>query len=337
MALSSEKSETSVWVQITEALLLEPKYHVNLQLPVYGQRGGDEMTMGMRDASAQVLRCLKVWYEFSSDTLFIALNIMDRFLARMRARPRHLSCIAVSSLLLATRFQQGELQAPLTASDLVAISQAQCSGGDVQRMCAIIGDKLGCEPAASSTRPLTAGPWLRLVLHALSEMTVPAAVDVRQLEMRLESVLCCGRAASVRSCELVLALLAETLPALPPAVLQHLLDVCSVQEESFDVSRRLVVDLLAKYEASSSMPRRNRQRLMWRLSHRTLKQLRPTNQLLTVLPTIEESRDVSVGRSPSCHSQTMTSNSAVTNTACRSGKCRRKRRRPRNNRRHVVN
>jgi cyclin G2 len=43
-----------------------------------------EITTGIRDGSAHVLRCLKVWYDLPSDVLFIAINLMDRFLTKMK-------------------------------------------------------------------------------------------------------------------------------------------------------------------------------------------------------------------------------------------------------------
>lgn len=55
----------------------------------------------MRDGAAHVLRCLKVWYDLPSSVLLAGLNLMDRFMSRMKARPKHLSCIAISSFHLA--------------------------------------------------------------------------------------------------------------------------------------------------------------------------------------------------------------------------------------------
>lgn len=54
--------------------------HLNLQ------QDGGEISMRMRNGSAHVLRCLKVWYDLPADTFFNAVNIMDRFLTRMKVR-----------------------------------------------------------------------------------------------------------------------------------------------------------------------------------------------------------------------------------------------------------
>lgn len=52
------------------------------------QQDGGEISMRMRNGSAHVLRCLKVWYDLPADTFFNAVNIMDRFLTRMKVRHR---------------------------------------------------------------------------------------------------------------------------------------------------------------------------------------------------------------------------------------------------------
>lgn len=186
------------------------------------QNGGD-VTVGMRDGSAQVLRCLKVWYELPSEVLFTALNIMDRFLSRMRARPKHLSCIAISSFHLAVEYAAQE-PTPVSAAarspaDLVNISQAKCSAGDVVRMARIIADKLGCDRTAA-TRPVTAATFVRLLVQLLRTpgrlppslaAAAAARLDAAALLRRLEPLLCAGAAAAARSSELALALLADAL------------------------------------------------------------------------------------------------------------------------------
>ena len=47
---------------------------------------------------------------------------------------------------------------------------------------------------------------------------------------------------------------------------------------------------MAPYDGYAQSNPSHRQRLTWKLSRRTLKQLRPTEKLVSVLPTIEENR-----------------------------------------------
>ena len=79
-----------------------------------------EITIAERDGAAHVLRCLKVWYDLPNDVLLTAINLVDRFLTKMKVRPKHMSCISVGSLHVAIK-QLG--LDPIDTEDLVAISQ----------------------------------------------------------------------------------------------------------------------------------------------------------------------------------------------------------------------
>ena len=52
----------------------------------------------------------------------------------------------------------------------------------------------------------------------------------------------------------------------------------------------MVTSVMAPYDGYAQSNPSHRQRLTWKLSRRTLKQLRPTEKLVNVLPTIEENR-----------------------------------------------
>lgn len=111
----------------------------------------DEITIGARDGSAHVLRCLKVWYDLSSDVFFMAINLMDRFLTKMKALPKHMACISVSSFYIAAV----QLAESLDADHLVSISQCKCTGGDLKRMSEVIRNKLDWAPGTQPVTPLT--------------------------------------------------------------------------------------------------------------------------------------------------------------------------------------
>lgn len=73
----------SLMGMLQEALTLESKFQPHLDLPQTSD-DASEITAGIRDGSAHVLRCLKVWYDLPSDVLFVAINLMDRFLTKMK-------------------------------------------------------------------------------------------------------------------------------------------------------------------------------------------------------------------------------------------------------------
>jgi len=65
---------------------------------------------------------------------------------------------------------------------------------------------------------------------------------------------------------------------------------CGIQSSDFLKTHTLVLSILDRYNGDSGVP--HRQRLVWKLSNRTLKHLRPTDKLRATLPRIsEESAD----------------------------------------------
>lgn len=64
--------------------------------------------------------------------------------------------------------------------------------------------------------------------------------------------------------------------------------VCSAQvhEDSLFASFGVIVKILSRYNGQHKMP--YRQRLVWKLSSRTMRALRPTDKLTSHLPTIAE-------------------------------------------------
>ncbi|XP_015586457.1 cyclin G [Cephus cinctus] len=306
--------------QLQEALVLEVKYQPDLQLPLTTQN--DEITIGARDGSAHVLRCLKVWYDLPSDVFFIAINLMDRFLTKMKARPKHMACISVSSFHIAAV----QMAQSLDADHLVSISQCKCTGGDLKRMSEVIRNKLEWAPG---TQPITALTFLRLfnvMFHeAASQLGLgdlyTSIVTESELLLRLEMVACDGNCATLRPSEVALVLLCTYLDAAvnrldsnadatmssvaiagpsslatPPTPAHQMLrlvefaaelqKICKIPDESFYSTHDAVGAILSKYNAQEQTP--HRQRLVWRLSSRTARLLRPTDKFTSVLPVIAE-------------------------------------------------
>jgi len=303
--------------QLQQALALESKFQPKLQLPATastaaassGETG--EITTAMRDGAAHVLRCLKVWYELPSSVLLAALNLMDRFMSRMKARPKHLSCIAISAFHLAacqwversgssnntsSHDISTSLQVP-EPQDLVTISQCKCTAGDIIRMEKIVEAKLACLP---QEEPVTTLTFLTLY-HTLLSTTLPAALqpDLMILSCKLETICCDSNYAAYPSSQLALALLfieVERNPAVATEkqyvrnVLVELQQLLGVSDELLNNCMRMATSILAPYDGYAQTAPSHRQRLTWKVSRRTLKQLRPTEKLVSVLPTIEENR-----------------------------------------------
>ncbi len=73
---------------------------------------------------------------------------------------------------------------------------------------------------------------------------------------------------------------------IPQISVTYIIYILQISDEQFDSCFSSVLKIISQYNAQSGMP--HRQRLVWRLSQRTLKHLKPTNKLIFTLPTIEE-------------------------------------------------
>lgn len=305
-------SVSSLMQSLQQALSLEAKFQPKLQLPSGPATGGEggEITCAMRDGAAHVLRCLKVWYDLPSSVLLASLNLMDRFISRMKARPKHLSCIAISSFHLAA-FQWVErvklnsndpstlstLQVP-EPQDLVMISQCKCTAGDINRMEKIVEAKLGCLPQEEPVTPTT---FLSLYHALLSTTTLPSPLqpDLLTLSCKLETICCDANYAAFPASQLALALLFVEMKGFSHQttdtttvnnVLLELQQLLQVRDDQLNECVKLVKSVMTLYDAYAQSNPSHRQRLTWKLSRRTLRQLRPTEKLISVLPTIEEHR-----------------------------------------------
>lgn len=293
-------AQQDLFSKLHEALALEPKYQPNLFLPQQSNDG--EITVGTRDGAAHVLRCLKVWYELTNDVLFAAINLVDRFLTKMKVKPKHMACISVGSLHLAIK-QLGLM--PMDTEDLVAISQCRCTSRDLERMADIVSNKLGVQIGSP---PITGLTFIRLFYYifknAATELDLVdfynSAITLSDLEQRMEILACDASCASIRASELALVLVCTQMDAHITNAgtganlkVQGLADyavelqkLCRIPDSSFFHSHSTVVKILSFYNQQQKMP--YKQRLVWKLSSRTLRSLRPTDKLTSYLPTIEE-------------------------------------------------
>jgi len=293
-------STEQLFSKLHESLALETKYQPCLYLPEDSRNG--EVTVGARDGAAHVLRCLKVWYDLPSDVLFVATNLVDRFLTKMRVRPKHMACISVGSFLLAVRQLKLNIN---DTDDLVSISQCRCTSGDLERMASIIASKLGVQMETAPTTPLTflhifyiifERAAIELNMHEFFESTM----IFQDLVSRLEILACEASCASMRASELALVLICTHMDeeitkkfGSDNVQVQGIVDyaiqlqqLCKIPETTFFQTHSIVVNILQHYNGQHKLP--YRQRLVWKLSSRTLRVLRPTDRLTSHLPTIQE-------------------------------------------------
>ncbi|CAD7092768.1 unnamed protein product [Hermetia illucens] len=304
-------SNDVLYGKLKEFYTLESKYHTCLILP---QESPREITAGARDGSAYVLRCLKVWYELPSDVLFAAINLVDRFLNRMTVKPKHMACISVASFHLAIKQLQLE---PINLDDLATISQVGCTARDLERMAGVIENKLGVQ---FGHPPVTALNFVRLIYILFRRLAMEMGglffdqfekvIKLEELEMAIEILLCDVRTTLAVPSTLALALvcnhlemhLGKSYSIQSPEISRlaeygvYLQEFIGMPHEVFICAKSLVSQILHSYNNQHKTP--YKQRLVWRLSTRTMRALRPTNKLTSYLPTIEEHRSSMMDDNP---------------------------------------
>ncbi|KAH8417654.1 hypothetical protein KR222_003619, partial [Zaprionus bogoriensis] len=263
-----------------------------------------EVTAGGRDGSAYVLRCLKMWYELPSDVLFSAMSLVDRFLDRMAVKPKHMACMSVASFHLAIK--QLDLK-PIPADDLVTISQCGCTAGDLERMAGVIANKLGVQMGHA---PITSVSYLRIYYALFRNLAKEIGGDffefyqqlikLEELENRLEILLCDVKTTVITPATLALVLICLHLDFHIKASytrgspeLRHVFEYIlflqqymRIPDRVFTCGFSIVSGILSHYNGQNKAP--YKQRLVWKLSSRTLRVLRPTNRFSSDLATIEE-------------------------------------------------
>ncbi|XP_017060289.1 cyclin G [Drosophila ficusphila] len=280
---------------------LQDKFHTVLLLPKESRR---EVTAGGRDGSAYVLRCLKMWYELPSDVLFSAMSLVDRFLDRMAVKPKHMACMSVASFHLAIK--QLDLK-PIPAEDLVTISQCGCTAGDLERMAGVIANKLGVQMGHA---PITSVSYLRIYYALFRNLAKEIGGDffkfyqqlikLEELENRLEILMCDVKTTVITPSTLALVLIClhldfhikESYTRGSPE-LKHVFEYIlflqqymRIPDRVFTCGFSIVSGILSHYNGQNKAP--YKQRLVWKLSSRTLRVLRPINRFSSDLPTIEE-------------------------------------------------
>ncbi|XP_028830534.1 cyclin-I [Denticeps clupeoides] len=100
-----------------------------------------DISPAQRDEAVRWLTDLHSKLKLYPETLCLAISILDRFLASIKARPKYLRCIAIACFFLAAKTSEEDERIP-SLRDLATSSSCGCSPSEILRMERIILDKL---------------------------------------------------------------------------------------------------------------------------------------------------------------------------------------------------
>ncbi|XP_026195432.1 cyclin-I [Anabas testudineus] len=100
-----------------------------------------DISPAQRDEAVRWLTELHSKLHLYPETLVLAVSILDRFLAPIKARPKYLRCIAIACFFLAAKTCEEDECVP-SLKELAASSSCGCSPSEIRRMERIILDKL---------------------------------------------------------------------------------------------------------------------------------------------------------------------------------------------------
>ncbi|XP_034751754.1 cyclin-I [Etheostoma cragini] len=100
-----------------------------------------DITPAQRDEAVRWLTELHSSLQLYPETLVLAVSILDRFLASIKARPKYLRCIAIACFFLAAKTCEEDERVP-SLKEMAASSSCGCSPSEILRMERIILDKL---------------------------------------------------------------------------------------------------------------------------------------------------------------------------------------------------
>nr|XP_045010969.1 cyclin-G1-like [Jaculus jaculus] len=248
---------------------------------------GLRMTARLRDFEVKDLLSLTQFFGFDTETFSLAVNLLDRFLSKMKVQPKHLRCVGLSCFYLAVKLTEEERNVPL-ATDLIRISQYQFTISDLMRM-----EKIILEKVCWKVKATTAFQFLQLY-YSLIQENLPYerrnSLNFERLEAQLKACHCRIIFSKATPSVLALSIIALEIQTLKCAMLTE--EVESLQKHSKVNGRdltfwqELVSKCLAEY-SSSKCSKPEVQKLKWMVSGRT-RQLKRSYQRVTHLPKIPE-------------------------------------------------
>ncbi|XP_048965125.1 cyclin-G1 isoform X2 [Canis lupus dingo] len=247
---------------------------------------GLRMTARLRDFEVKDLLSLTQFFGFDTETFSLAVNLLDRFLSKMK--PKHLGCVGLSCFYLAVKSIEEERNVPL-ATDLIRISQYRFTVSDLMRM-----EKIVLEKVCWKVKATTAFQFLQLY-YSLIQENLPIerknSLNFERLEAQLKACHCRIIFSKAKPSVLALSIIALEIQAQKFVELTEGIECLQTHSKingrDLTFWQELVSKCLTEY-SSNKCSKPNVQKLKWIVSGRTARQLKHSYYRITHLPTIPE-------------------------------------------------
>ncbi|XP_042639322.1 cyclin-G1-like [Orycteropus afer afer] len=147
---------------------------------------GLRTTARLRDFEVKDLGVTQV-FGFDMEKFSLAVNLLDRFLSKMKVQPKHPGAVGLSCFYLAVKSTEEERNVPL-ANDLNQISQYRFTVSDLMRM-----EKILLEKVCWKVKATTAFQFLQLY-YSLIQENLPFerrnSLNFERLEAQLKACHC---------------------------------------------------------------------------------------------------------------------------------------------------
>ncbi|XP_041586227.1 LOW QUALITY PROTEIN: cyclin-G1-like [Vulpes lagopus] len=260
----------------------------SLRLIESAHDNGLRMIARLRDFEVKGLLSLTQFFGFDTEIFSLAVNLLDRFLSKMKVQPKHLGCVGLSCFYLAVKSIEEERNVPL-ATDLIRISQYRFTVSDLMRMEKIVSEKV-CWKVKATT------PFQFLQLYySLIQENLPTerknSLNFERLEAQLKACHCRIIFSKAKPSVLALSIIALEIQAQKFVELTEGIECLQTHSKingrDLTFWQELVSKCLTEY-SSNKCSKPNVQKLKWIVSGRTAWQLKHTYYSITHLPTIPE-------------------------------------------------
>jgi len=141
LLISSLRTNEQSLSQLTRSLdRLCSKEDQHWKPRVFHQNKSDEVNSHQRNSASIWLRKTSTSMHFSLETYALSVELLDRFLATLKVRPKFLECLVVGCLYLASKCKEEDEKISITP-EFVIDCDSKCSSNELLRMEKLILDK----------------------------------------------------------------------------------------------------------------------------------------------------------------------------------------------------